>query len=110
MNELKARATPDASSPNASAHVSPSTLSPSSSSMDPGPHAPVGTPREAKLGKTSTMTINTTADTEPSDTGNSAQTYGGMITIGIAGACIGITIFVIHKVFRRLGYQSLVDL
>lgn len=108
MNELKAtRVTLDPSSPNGSANVSPSTLSPASS---PGSQAAVGALRGANLGETATTTIDTTADNEPSDTGNLAQTYGGMITIEIAGACIGITMFVIYKVFRRLGYRSLVDL
>ncbi|KAF8348424.1 hypothetical protein F5887DRAFT_1248751 [Amanita rubescens] len=68
MKELKARATPDPGGPNGSAHaVSPSTLPPSSSSMDPGSQAPVGTPRDAKLGKASTTKIDTMADNEPLD-------------------------------------------
>jgi hypothetical protein len=41
MNELKARGTPDSSSPNESAHESSSTLSPFGSSIDPRPQAPV---------------------------------------------------------------------
>ncbi|KAF8344963.1 hypothetical protein F5887DRAFT_1282952 [Amanita rubescens] len=110
MNELKARATPDSSRPNGNAHVSSSTSSSSSSSVRHGPQTPVGTSRDAKLGKASTTTINPMVDNEPSDTGNSVQTYGGMVTIGIAGAGIGITMFVIHRVFRRLWYRSLGDL
>src|SRR6266550_7992838 len=110
MNELKARATPDPRGPNGSAQVSSSTSIPSSSSMHPRPQAPVGTLSDAKLGKASTTTINTKVDSEPSDTGNAVQTSGGMVTIGIAGACIGITMFVTHRVFRRLWYRSLDDL
>ena len=102
MNELKTRATPGPSGPNGSAHVPSTTISPSGSSTHPGPEVPEVTPRDAKLGKASMTTVNTTADNEPSNTGNSVQTYGGMVKIGIAGVCIGITMFVMHRFFRRL--------
>jgi len=108
MNELKARATPDPSSPEGNANMTSSTLFPSSPSMHPGPQAAVGTPRDAKLGEASTT--NTTADDEPSDMGNSIQTYGSMVTIAITGACIGITMFATHRVFRRLWYQDITSL
>ena len=99
MSEIKARATSD-TGPNGSARAS---LSPSSPSMDPEPQAPVlVTPRDAKLEKAFTTTINAMADNELSDTGNSLQAYRGMVTIGIAGAFIGITMLLIPRVFRRL--------
>jgi hypothetical protein len=67
---------------------------------------PVSRSKDAELGKESTTTI----DNEPSNTGKSVQTSGGMVTIGIAGACIGITMLVMHRIFRRLWYRSLNDL